>query len=182
MDRNRKWTVRLTATALAALVLGGAALAAAGDKQDPLVTLSYLNDTATPAIVKQVEEKSAARQTELAAQLDTAIAQYESKMKALIDASGGGNKGGSASYTLVTLTNGQKLALGVGCEVMLRVGTAKVNAATAPGLIDMTTAEELNNGAALVQNHLYLATIADRTVQATAASVKVLVRGSYTVQ
>ena len=36
-------------------------------------------------------------------------------------------------------------------------------------------------GGALTANHLYMATIADRTVQATAATVKLLVRGEYTV-
>lgn len=82
---------------------------------------------------------------------------------------------------MVTLTSGQTLAMGVGCEVMLRVGTATLAANTDPGLIDVSTGGTLNNGGALTANHLYMATIADRTVQATAATVKLLVRGEYTV-
>ena len=39
----------------------------------------------------------------------------------------------------------------------------------------------LNNGSALVQNHLYMMTIEGRGVRATAGTTKLLVRGSYTV-
>lgn len=147
-----------------------------GDESDPLVTLSYLTQTVTPNILKQVDEQAAKRQSELLAQLNTAIADYKMAVE------GGGASGGtSASYSVVTLTSGQTLALGVGCEVMLRVGTATLAANTDPGLIDVSTGGTLNNGGALTANHLYMATIADRTVQATAATVKLLVRGEYTV-
>lgn len=129
-----------------------------------------------PNILKQVDEQAAKRQSELLDQLNTAIADYKMAVE------GGGASGGtSASYSVVTLTSGQTLALGVGCEVMLRVGTATLAANTDPGLIDVSTGGTLNNGGALTANHLYMATIADRTVQATAATVKLLVRGEYTV-
>ena len=62
-------TVRLGAIALSAVLLGTGASLAAGDQSDPLVTLSYLNQTAIPQIVKQVEDKTALRQKELEAAL-----------------------------------------------------------------------------------------------------------------
>ena len=52
---------------------------------------------------------------------------------------------------------------------------------TEPGLIDVTTGGTLNNGKALEKNHLYMATIADRAVKAGAATVKLLIRGGYTL-
>ena len=164
MKQNKKWSMRIASFCLAgACLCGGAVLAAGGDESDPLVTLSYLTQTVTPNILKQ-------------AQLNPAIADYKMAVE------GGGASGGtSASYSVVTLTSGQTLALGVGCEVMLRVGTATLAANTDPGLIDVSTGGTLNNGGALTANHLYMATIADRTVQATAATVKLLVRGEYTV-
>ena len=64
---------------------------------------------------------------------------------------------------------------------MLRVGSAVCVSPSAPGLIDETTASTLNNGGALVQNHLYMMTIEDRGVRATAGTTKVLARGSYSV-
>ena len=110
----------------------------------PWLTLSYLTQTVTPNILKQVDEQAAKRQSELLAQLNTAIADYKMAVE------GGGASGGtSASYSVVTLTSGQTLALGVGCEVMLRVGTATLAANTDPGLIDVSTGGTLNNGGAL---------------------------------
>ena len=64
---------------------------------------------------------------------------------------------------------------------MLRIGTASCVSPSNPGLIDETSGGTLNNSGALVQNHLYMMTIEGRGVKATAATVKVLVRGGYTI-
>ena len=95
------------------------------------------------------------------------------KNEVLAEANGG--------FVLVTMSSGQNLKGEVGTEVMLRVGTAVCTASSTPCLIDTTSAGTLNNGAALEKNHLYMMTIEDRGVKATASTVKVLVRGSYTV-
>lgn len=171
---DKRWTIRLGALALSALLLGtSAALAAGGDQSDPLVTLSYLNQTAIPQIVKQVEDKTAGRQKELEQALAGQIDQYRQQ-------AGQGSSGGSASYTLVSMTKGQVMSLGVGCELLLRVGSATVKANTSPALIDLSTGGTVNNGTSLTKNHLYMATIADRTLTA-ASDAKLLVRGSYSI-
>ena len=174
---DKRWTIRLGALALSAVLLGtGAALATGGDQSDPLITLSYFNETCIPQVVAQVEEKMIPKQKEL-----------EQSLKALIDqyAQGGGQTGtpssGSASYVLVSMTNGQVMSLGVGCEVLLRVGSATVQANTSPALIDLSTGGTINSGTSLTKNHLYMATIADRTLTASANDVKLLVRGSWSV-
>ena len=82
---------------------------------------------------------------------------------------------------MVTLTNGQTLIGDIGCEVMLRVGSAVCVTPSSPGLINETDGTVLNNGGALVTNHLYMMTIEGRGVKATAATTKVLVRGTYKV-
>ena len=100
----------------------------------------------------------------------------------LLQQSGGGT--GSASsveFQVVTLSKGQTLTGDIGCEVMLRVGTASCVSPSSPGLIDETTAGTLNNAGALVTNHLYMMTIEGRGVKAGSATTKLLVRGSYTV-
>ena len=81
----------------------------------------------------------------------------------------------------MALSSGQTLTGSVGCEVLLRVGTATCVASSAPGLIDETTGSTLAGGSALVQNHLYMMTIENRGVKATAATTKLLVRGTYTI-
>ena len=174
---SKQWTIRLGALSLTALCLGtGSALAAGGDKSDPLVTLSYLNDTAIPQVVKQVEASTATRQKELEESFSHQINQY------ILQIGQGGQGGGSsAGYTLVTMTSGQVMHLDVGCEVLLRVGTASVQSSENPALIDLTTGESVSNGTSLTKNHLYMSTIEGRTLTATAGTVKVLVRGGYTV-
>lgn len=177
MKNTKKWTALAAALALTALC-AGAALAAGGDQNDPLVTLSYLEQTALPGVVQEVETKSTARQAELEKALADQIAQYKQEVSELAASS----STDSASYTLVILTSGQTMSLEVGCEVLLRVGTVKVNANTNPALIDVSTGGTVNGGASLTKNHLYMATISDRTLTPTAATVKLLVRGGYSVK
>ena len=176
MKTRSKWIALASAFGLTALCVG-AALATGGDQNDPLVTLSYLEQTALPGVVEQVEIKSTARQAELEKALADQIAKYKQEIAALA----GSGSAGSVSYTLVTLTSGQTMSLDVGCEVMLRVGSASCVSPSSPGLIDETAASVLQNGGALVQNHLYMMTIEGRGVQATAATTKLLVRGDYTI-
>ena len=161
--KKDRWLLRAGAMlALSAALMTGVSLAAeAGSAQDPLVTLSYLNDTFFNSIMQRVDQK-------IAQQTGQAVP-------------GGTASSSAASFAVVTLNEGQTLTGGVGCEVMLRVGSAVCVAPSDPGLIDETTAATLANGGALVQNHLYMMTIDGRGVRATGGVTKVLARGSYTV-
>ena len=166
MKKNR-WFLRAVVLVVLSVMLNATvtvAGAVAGGSDDPLVTLSYLNDTFLGEILNKVDEKIAARNSQIVQQL-------------------GGTMGSSTSstFTVVTLTSGQVLTGEIGCEVMLRVGAAVCVASSSPGLIDETTAGTLNNGGALAQNHLYMMTIEGRGVKATAATTKLLVRGSDSI-
>ena len=171
---DKRWAVRLGSLVLSASLLGTvAALATGGDQTDPLVTLSYLNQTAIPQIVKQVEESAAVKQRELTKTFTDQINLY-------LQQGGQTGSGGSASYTLVSMSSGQVMSLGVGCEVLLRIGAVTVRADSAPALIDLSGGGTVNTGASLTRNHLYMSTIPDRTLTAS-GEVKLLVRGSYSV-
>ena len=56
MKKNKKKWTGLMAVALAVTCVAGGTVLAAGDKNDPLVTLSYLEETVLPAILKQAEK------------------------------------------------------------------------------------------------------------------------------
>ena len=84
-------------------------------------------------------------------------------------------------YAVITLSNGQKLTCQPGCEIMLRIGTANASGADSPALVDSTSGSTIESGAALTKNHLYMATISGNGITATASTVKVLVKGSYTI-
>ena len=162
--KKDRWLLRsVVLLALSALLMTTASLAAeAGSSGDPLVTLSYLNETFYNSILQRVDQKIAERTGQAVP-------------------GGGASSSSSASFAVVTLNDGQTLTGGVGCEVMLRIGSASCVAPSDPGLVDETTASTLANGGALAQNHLYMMTIEGRGVRAAGGTVKVLARGSYTV-
>ena len=164
---KRKIALILTAVLLGLAVCLPAAAAGAGTADDPLVTLSYLNETFLAAVQKRIDEAVASRNASLTAYIDGKL--------------GGGSAGTASSFAVVTNPAGKTLVGDIGCEVMLRVGTASCVSPSSPGLIDETTAGTLNNGGALVTNHLYMMTIEGRGVKAGSATTKLLVRGSYTV-
>lgn len=174
--QSKKWGIRGAAIALTGACLFGGVALAAGDQKDPLITLSYLTKTATPEILKQVEEKAEQRQEDLLKQFNVAIEAYKEEQSEQNE-----SPTGSATYSVVTLSKGQVLSLGIGCEVMLRVGSATVSSGSSPALVDVTSGGSLNHGGGLVANHLYMATIADRYLTATADTVKVLVRGPHSI-
>ncbi|MCQ2448157.1 MAG: hypothetical protein MJ073_04515 [Oscillibacter sp.] len=163
---KNRWFLRLTVLLLISGILNTTVSLAvqAGSSQDPLITLSYLNDTFMGEILKKVDSKISARNADIAKQTGSNI-----------------NGSSADSFTVVTMTKGQTLTGDIGCEVMLRIGTASCVTPSAPGLIDETSGGTLNNGGALVTNHLYMMTIEGRGVKATADTTKVLVRGTYTV-
>ena len=181
MKNKKYWGVRLGAVIMAAVCLmAGAAIAAGeGTQADPLITLSYLTKTAIPAILEQVDGRARAHQQELVDELDQSIRTYSAKMEEIVGEESGEQN--ASSYTVVTLKKDQKLNMEIGCEVMLRIGTARCLSPSNPGLINTTTGSALGNGEDLVTNHLYMATITGRGITATANTVKVLVRGGYTI-
>ena len=167
---KRKIALILTAVLLGLAVCLPAAAAGAGTSDDPLVTLSYLNETFLAAVQKRIDEAVASRNASLTAYIDGKLG------------SGGGSAETASSFAVVTIPAGKTLVGDIGCEVMLRVGSAACVSPSTPGLIDETTGGTLENGKALVKNHLYMMTIEGRGVKAGSGTVKVLVRGSYTIQ
>ena len=163
---KNRWALRLAAlTLVSCLAMSGVSLAVEpGSATDPLVTLSYLNDVFLGQIMTKVDQKITARNSQLLQQ------------------SGGAGGMSGVEFAVVTLSKGQVLTGDIGCEVMLRVGSATVQAATSPALIDISTGGTIDGGASLTKNHLYMSTIADRTITASGESVKLLVRGGYTVK
>lgn len=181
---KKKWVAVLCILAAVGTLTVAAVSANVGTEDNPLISLSYLNDTFLPSLMKKVDAKIAERDAALTKKITD-------KINADKQALGGGTvstpEPGSGAqtapgFTVVTLSKGQTLCGAIGCEAMLRVGSASCVSPSSPGLIDTTAAGTLDNGGALVKNHLYMFTISDRALKATADTVKVLVRGSYEIR
>lgn len=172
-----KKTIRIVLIALAAaLLLGIAALAvdaatSAGSEDDPLVTLSYINDVFVPYVTSLFRQDLEEKETALQEALEERISALE----------GAGLAGaGGREYVVETLEAGQTLICQRGAELMLRIGRATVTAENVPGLVDTATTGNLNDGEELTVNHLYMVTINGHGVRAE-DTVKILVRGDYTI-
>lgn len=156
---KNRWGLRLIGLlAVSCVAMSGVSLAVEpGSATDPLITLSYLNETFMGQIMDRVDQKIAQRN------------------------SGLGQSGAGMEFSVVTLSKGQVLTGDIGCEVMLRVGSATCVAASTPGLVDETSGSTLSGDGALAANHLYMMTVENRGVKAGADTVKLLVRGTYTI-
>lgn len=176
----KKWKIAAAAACVCFLLTAGYAANSgpAGSANDPLVTLSYLNGAFAKQVQAMVDDAVTARKAELEQALGNAAAGNGSA-----PANPGASTAGSGSaFAVVTLSRGQALVGDVGCEVMLRVGSATCGSPGTVGLIDTTSGDNLANGGALATNHLYMVTIDGRSVTATSDTVKVLARGPYTIR
>lgn len=205
---NRKWVVGLTAFLAVALLLTGfvAVAAETGSKEDPALSLGYLTEEFQPVIMAKIDEIVKLRTDEYVADMtnrmnqlsqqvstgggafDTSSLVNDSEFIAAIAAevlqempvvSGGGGTG-SGGTQKVEIKNGKTLTCELGTKVVLRLGSATCVASGSPGLIDLTTGNDLANGKALEKNHEYLCTIKGRGFKAT-ADVTVFIDGAYTI-
>lgn len=174
MKKGRK--IMLTVAVLAAVALASSLTTLAvtnyGSQADPLVTLSYLNETVTPSIENRLNKILDERLDKLARELGES----------------GGFPGGEGTsqpsgFAVLTLNAGQTVVCGVGTEIMLRIGSAASAGVDSPRLIDETGGTSVTEaGTALTVNHMYMVTIKGNGVKATSDNTKILIRGEYTVQ
>lgn len=179
----KRWRKRLTAGVVCLMLIASSVsvlAAVQGSQDNPLVTLSYLKDVFSKTVLQETDQKITASKSEYEKKLDAKVTAYTEEMSKLSPSSGGVS--GGASFSVVSLSDGQALAGEVGCELMLRVGAAQCQSAESPGLIDSTSGGSLENGKNLEKNHLYMMTIEGRSVLAVGDTVKLLVRGTYSIK
>lgn len=161
--------------ALFAFGIVAAATGGYGSSADPLITLSYLTDVFMPEVDTAINDTVEAKTFEMTAELDATIAELETKYNEASIASA------ASTYTVISMSDGERLVGVKGCEIMLRIGSAYCNAPASPGLIDTSTADILENGEYLVKNHMYMVTIDGRGIQAD-GDIMIIVRGDYTIE
>ena len=154
--------------ALLVLALGGAVVAAAaggyGSQSDPLVTLSYITDVAVPEANTQIDSVFQAKQKEIESQISTEMAAVQQELESAIQqadpasqsvidrvvqaavAQVGGNGGTSNQWRSVTVPAGQSLLGSVGCQVILRSGSASCYS----GMVDLSSGGKILHGDSVV--------------------------------
>lgn len=158
MKHSKRIAAGLTAAVIAAA--GVTALAAQGSQEDPLVTLSYLNQVVTPALESKVTEAVKANEETLKARLDSAIDEYETKINDAISAAGG-----AGQFFSRELKKDESLTLAAGRELLLVSGSAKA----VGSLMDTTAGKSVSAGSSLTAGHLYVTVSADSGLKAQGA-------------
>ncbi|MBO4831988.1 MAG: hypothetical protein J5569_05950 [Oscillospiraceae bacterium] len=182
MKKSKKLTITLIVLVCVAIAAGITIYAAsnAGSQSDPLVALSYLNDDAKDSFMESANASINKKAGEIRDDFDGKLSDLESEIDAKIASSGGTSS--ADVFSVVTLSSGDTVVCGVGVEIMLRIGTAEAYGEDWPALIDTTTSQSVGEGTDLVTNHMYMVTISGCGIRATSGTVKVIMRGDYTIR
>lgn len=134
--------------------------------EDPLVSLSYVNNVLGPQIMEQVLAKIDAEYVKIS---DISMAS-------------------AGSYTTLALTQGQTVMADACCEVVLVSGmasaviTAAANVEAGNGISDLTDGAVLVNSNLLPLNHYLVIPKSDgRGFTVTSETATILIRGEYHV-
>ena len=133
--------------------------------EDPLVTLSYIDEVLKPQLKAEIMK-------EVAALIDQSYTLPAS----------------SEGFEVVHLYLGQTLTASSSLEFILRAGECNavvyldVNISNGVGLSDLTAGSEITNGQRVTKNHYIIIPRADgRGISITSAEAYVMVRGEYEV-
>lgn len=148
----------LTISLVLVIALSAVAFASPGTSDDPLVSLSYITDTLIPEIHSYVDNK---------------IAGIKNN----------GQSGQSESgFVVVDVKKGQKVVCEAGCELILRMGKATVNASEFGGLSDVTAGGDIQQGMSMPSNHLLIVPLSDGRGVTMTVDGKIMIKGTYTIQ
>jgi len=167
--KKRILTIALVILLMAGVSIGTWAIATSsyGTSSDPLITLSYLNDTLMPQILADFQTEMDAKVGELTAEFETQIRELEGRLSEYT---------GGDVFATVTLQSGQSVTCQEGTEIMLRSGAAEAWSE----LSDLTGGENLASSGTLIKNHMYVVVSAGGGIGAKSDST-ILIRGSYTL-
>ena len=134
------------------------AIASPGGEDDPLITLSYINDKVIPQLKEYIDEKLSSQP-----QGGTTVNQT------------------SAGFTLVNVKANCKIIGAEGTEFVLRMGSGTIVATANGGVADLTGGVDLADGSDIPSNHNLLSPKNDSRGLHMATDGIVLIKGTYTV-
>ncbi|MBR4799700.1 MAG: hypothetical protein IK047_05510 [Clostridia bacterium] len=174
---------------LAALVLFTAAFASAEEEGRPEAAESAQEPGQEPA--QETGRDTAAEQSEVSIPDDTPVtygyfkAFREQIKREIIEELRG--EGGLSDYRDLALTRGDVIVPAPGCEIIFRGGSAVVITSSdkaGDGIKDLSLAEELFSGEALVYGHIYrpAESGAEKAIIITGGTALLTVRGEYEIR
>ena len=183
----------ITVSIAAMLVLSAVTISAAdgvapGSDQDPIVTQSYVEQKSEQikyyidSLIAKVNGDNAAQSQEIAS-LKAEIELKGQEIAKLKEELKSAPSGGAARFEVVELQKNQVLVAGEGAEIIPRSGKFSAVYGANGGLSDITSAKDLKNGDAVVNNHMLIASRGDgRGVKSLADKSFLIIKGTYTIK
>lgn len=194
--------VSVTVCSLAVIVNGDELIYNSAD--DPLVSLSYINEVVVAKYDEKISELSSeiakisgensslktensnlsAAASELTKRADELSATVDELKKQLSDLTAQLENQEADGYSVVYLKLGDKLMAESPCEIILRSGTAIAVSITQNGINDITNGTELMNSDQIPQYHALLVPRGNdgRGIQITSGEAYIMVRGDYRIE
>ncbi len=159
MKKHSKKLLIFAAVLTVFLTLGiwAAVTASPGSESDPLVSLSYVNDTLIPQLKAYVDEKISGIQS-------------------------GSTSTQSGGYKLVELSQGQTVVAEKSTEMILRQGSGTIIATEKGGIADVTDGVDLANGTAVPSNHLLIVPFSDGRGISMSTDGILMIKGTYSLK
>lgn len=134
-----------------------------GSADDPVVTLSYVNDVLIPQLKSYVDAKV------------QSVSAGSGDVQVSATASG-------ASYNIVNVSKGQTVIGGKSCQMIMRMGEGTIVATDKGGIADVTLGKDLTNGTEAPSNHLLIVPLDDgRGIEMETDGI-LMISGSYSVK
>lgn len=174
--------------ALSAAVISSADGVAPGSEQDPIVTQSYVEQKLEQikyyidSLITKSNENSALQNQEIAklkAEMELKNQEIAKLTESIINISASA----AGRFEVVEMQKNQILIAGEGAEIIPRSGKFSAIYGTNGGLSDVTSAKDLKDNEAIVNNHMLIASRGDgRGMKALADKSFLIIKGTYTLK
>lgn len=150
-----------------------------GSKDDPLVSLSYIEDVLLPKIESDVNSKIASTNSNYIKEVDSAIEALEGEYSSYASNADFiqkvADKIDSSKSTVLNLTKGSTIKVDAGTEILLRSGNLTC---VTSSFLNVTSAEVLLENGSFVKNNLYISIDHDQKITVS-EDATLIVFGDY---
>jgi hypothetical protein len=159
---------------LAGISITYGVIAEPGSEQDPVVTLSYIEQVFMPKAYEYIDKN--------VVELKGIVEGFKTSLNGIEDRMYNIEKQGKSEFRVVSIKSGQQFFGSAGTEIILRMGTATIISSEKGGLSDVTVGKDISIGEAMPDNHLLIIPLGDGRGFAATKDVIVMVKGSYEIK
>ena len=128
-------------------ILAAGTGSSAGTTSDPLVTMSYVNETFRAELLQQLQQEMNTSQVEFSQSISAMLQSISNQYSGYAPESDA-----QSDYISVTVPAGESVQLQAGHQFLVLSGTGKVSQNM---MVDTTSGKSLSSGNALSENHFY---------------------------